>query len=430
MNLTELIFKFIDGTITREEDAILRKMIEENPSLKQEYNTLLNIDFEIKKDASEIDYPTEFFDNIKREIKNKINADNQKAISKRKSANRRNFATMLGIMIILFISGIENPFIDLSNLITKNNSPQISSELQNIEAKTDKIHNSNPQKKHQKSRKIVRGQEQIALYSSITNNSQSFIASDSGNDNTDLAPIESTNSQLAYNVQMKTQNYDNTDFSTEQYKKNIQRKSQTLNQMYSNNLNPNIMSPLPLMQNSQKVEINSFFGSDIVSFGANKSNSTVTSFTQSIAYDLTSKSKIGIETGYIQIGINKDKYLEIKPTSIDELGSTINSGGSHLLMKTPGTENYDQQIIWAGLFYERNILEFNDITLSSRIGAGFSGDGFVGNVKLIALYRLSKSINFTIGGESKLFSGNSDYLNGNNTFSSTISLIYGVQFGF
>ncbi|HRS02639.1 MAG TPA: hypothetical protein P5545_08845, partial [Bacteroidota bacterium] len=84
MNLTELIFKYIDGTITREEDAILRKMIEEDPSLKRDYNALLNLDFEIKNDVNEIDYPEEFFENVQNEIKNKIIVDNNRRLARKK----------------------------------------------------------------------------------------------------------------------------------------------------------------------------------------------------------------------------------------------------------------------------------------------------------------------------------------------------------
>jgi len=99
MNLTELIFKYIDGTITREENAILLKMIEEDPSLKQEYNALLNFDFEIKKDANEVDFPEEFFDNVKEEIKIKLLQIIIKNCAKEKS-NQFKFASVLAIMLI------------------------------------------------------------------------------------------------------------------------------------------------------------------------------------------------------------------------------------------------------------------------------------------------------------------------------------------
>ncbi|HPD34392.1 MAG TPA: hypothetical protein PKV40_08630, partial [Candidatus Kapabacteria bacterium] len=128
MNLTELIFKYIDGTITREEDAILRKMIEEDPSLKRDYNALLNLDFEIKNDVNEIDYPEEFFENVQNEIKNKIIVDNNRRLARKKKSNQFKFASVLGIILILMFSSINNP---IHNLIKEHKEGKSTESINN-----------------------------------------------------------------------------------------------------------------------------------------------------------------------------------------------------------------------------------------------------------------------------------------------------------
>jgi hypothetical protein len=92
--------------------------------------------------------------------------------------------------------------------------------------------------------------------------------------------------------------------------------------------------------------------------------------------------------------------------------------------------NYEQKIIWAGLFYEKNLLDFYNFNLSSRIGAGFSGSGMIGNLKVLANYKISNSIDLTVGSESKLLLGQSFNPEAKSKISCTISLIYGFHFEF
>lgn len=429
MNLTELIFKYIDGTITRQEDAIMRQMMEEDPALKQEFITLLNLDFELRKDAKVIDYPDDFFNDIKDEIKKKIQKDNQKTYSKKKFQKNRNFATTLVIMLILIISNIQNPInniIKISN--TRNYAPPAN---EKISSNIIPLNKSNNTKRYKATQKNF--SKQITLSTLTTIGAETYNISNFNFKNQDrstnlLGYIDDdqfTNFANNNNLQL-----DNAFLSSMHQKYNIQNNIPKLSEKLTTDFNPNFISIYTSQTNYKQVELNSFFGTDIASFGVNKSSSTITSFTQSIAYDLNPKSKIGIETGYLQVEVDKGKYLDIEPSSLDEFGSSVNSGGSSLLIRTPGKENLEQSIIWAGIFYERNLIEYSNITLSSRLGAGLSDNGFIGNVKLIAMYRLSKSINFTLGGETKFFSGQSEYLNNNNSFNSTISLIYGVHFGF
>ncbi|MEN6294931.1 MAG: hypothetical protein ABFD61_02230 [Chloroherpetonaceae bacterium] len=431
MNLTELIFKYIDGTITRNEDAILRKMIEVNPSFKQEYDTLLSIDFEIKKDAEEIDYPDDFFDNVEHQIQYKIYLDKQNAIAKKKKIVRQAFVPLLALLLIFSISNIGNPSNQISKLYSGNKTFQSSTNQTPKELAKIKSPTGNRLRTKLMHTSTISNRNQQIQNSEIAENpirpleDSRFIKSNSRNYKIDSEYIN--DETFAQNIQMNNQNVNNRIFISNNFQQNVNAPIQA---SQGNISNSNVFNSLPNITNSVQVELNSFLGSDVAFFGVNKSNSTITSFTQSIAFDMDTKSKIGIETGYIQVGIEKDKYLEIKLSSLDAFGSTINSGGSGLLIKTPGKENYEQRIIWAGLFYERNILEYNALAISSRVGAGLSDNGFIGNVKLFAKYKVSKSIDFTLGGESKLFSGGDDVSVNNSKFISTISIIYGVHFGF
>jgi|GEM_PF-2336983 len=429
MNLTELIFKYIDGTITREENAILLKMIEEDPSLKQEYNALLNFDFEIKKDANEVDFPEEFFDNVKEEIKNKIIADNNKKIARKKKSNQFKFASVLAIMLFLVFSNIDNP---IHYLIKEHNDEKLTESINNEKVTISNLLSDNNSKIKKKS--IIKKNQrnkQITIYSKVDGIAKLNENPEPTPDKSNKMSLSSnpymTETQFAQNIQRNNLKMDNSFFV-----KNMITQNEILifNKQQIKNFNGELLNAISTIAKSEQVELNSFLGTDIAIFGVNKSHSTISSFTQSVAYNLNPDSKIGIETGYFQIGVDRANFLDIKSGSRDVFGSLVNSGGTEFLIRTPGKVNYEQKIIWAGLFYEKNLLDFYNFNLSSRIGAGFSGSGMIGNLKVLANYKISNSIDFTVGSESKLLLGQSFNPEAKSKISSTISLIYGFHFEF
>jgi hypothetical protein len=178
------------------------------------------------------------------------------------------------------------------------------------------------------------------------------------------------------------------------------------------------------------VELNSFFGKEFATFGVSGVKDLVSSFTQSIAARVDEYTKIGLETGYMQFSGNESKYTIIKNGNSNSYTILDNSDEKGELFRIPGTQATDRRLFWAGIFYERNLLEFNKLALSSRMSFGASDIGFVSSLKMIGRYQLLKQVDLTIGADAKLFSGTKEYFVCKNSLGSTISFIYGIRFAF
>ncbi|HRS01129.1 MAG TPA: hypothetical protein P5545_01120, partial [Bacteroidota bacterium] len=344
------------------------------------------------------------------------------------------FASVLGIILILMFSSINNP---IHNLIKEHKEGKSTESINNNNEKAPILSLLSDNNSKIRKKTIIKNNQrnkQIRTYSKVDESAKLNENFRSSHNNTIKMPLSPNNymneTQFAQNIQENNLKLDYSFFVNNQITKNIPNESSNFNNQQIKNFNVSVLNAISNIAKSEQVELNSFLGSDIAIFGVNKSRSAISSFTQSVAYNLNTKSKIGLETGYFQIGMDKDKYLEIKSSSRDEFGSSVNSGGTEFLIRTPGKENYEQTIIWAGLFYERNLIKYNNITLSSRLGAGYDGNGLISNLKLFANYNISNSINLTVGSESKLLLGKSYNSETNGKVGSTISLIYGVQFEF
>lgn len=457
MKRHDLLFRYLDGEITRDEDKILREIIKEDPELGKDFESFLEIDYYINKSNEEFDYPEEFINQIGNQISNQIVVDNQ--VRQMRRELRRYYATrfvlipaMIATFFLSFLISVQNPEIDLFSISSNNsNTGNVNIENKGI----DKIISSINQFPKDKS-PINNNSNKLALSKlsknyEILNNSQFDNAETTNN----IEPIE-----FSLELNMQEGSYSTTDNS-----KNIETHQQSQLKDAINNVNFNLiqLQYTNLLSNNSlneqfkinpktqpinfnifqspfvgqsNIQINSLVGTDIFNVGVNSTNQIINSFTQSFAVEIANGSSFGLESGYMEFKSNTKKITEIssKLTKNGLNGLTIvelenNSSENPVLIRIEGVQSINYRMFWVGVFYERNFLDFNDFDVSSRISFGLSDNGIISSLKLIGKYNLTKNITLTFGSDAKIFEGSFNE-NQINRINSTFSLIYGVKFAF
>lgn len=480
MNPNKLIFDYLDGEISREDDKALRELLKEDSELSREFKSILDMNYEIEKSNENFIYPEEFLDNFEEKMIARIDSDN--AVIKAKERRRKVFwsysiAAVPVFFMLLLLSNytITNLQTDLKKIYSgslldvnksdiEEKSIETGKNTESIASENSPITKTSSQKKsiNHKSvnlSKIQKSDNKPIVPSVISENSDKAVISTSAQNNeltTAEISVQKDNIKFEDNFQGKnitSRQFENSksiitenkNFNNNSESLNFNKSSNTFTNVQNeskNNLNENFGNSSGLNQNfnsfsstinSTNIELNSFFGKEMVSFGVGGTNQAITSFTQSIAAKMDDYGRIGIETGYMQFSGDVPMYTIIKKSQSDlQDGITIveNSDEKDVLIRTKGTEKSEKNLIWAGLFYERNLLDLNYFTISSRMTIGASDVGFVSSLKIIGKYQLLNSIDLTIGADTKLFNGTQEFFTSKNSLSSTISFIYGVRFAF
>lgn len=484
MNPNKLIFDYLDGEISREDDKALRELLKEDSELSREFKAMLDMNYEIEKSNDNFIYPEEFLDNFEENMISRIEKDN--AVIKAKERRRKVFwsysiAAVPVFFMLLLLSNytITNLQTDLKKLSSgslldvkksaiEEKSIETGKNTESIAAEKSPITKTSSQKnsinhKSVNLSKIHKSDKASIVPSVMSENSDKAVISTSAQNNElKTAEISEPKDNVKSEANKFENNFQEKNIASRQFEnsksiitenKNISNNFESLNFNKSsntfsnvqnenkNNLNENFGNSNGLNQNfnsfsptlSNNIELNSFFGKDIVSFGVGGTNQAITSFTQSIAAQMDDYGRIGIETGYMQFSGDVPMYTIIKKSQSDlQDGITIveNSDEKDVLIRTKGTEKSEKNLIWAGLFYERNLIDLNHFKISSRMSLGASDVGFVSSLKIIGKYQLFNSIDLTIGADTKLFNGTQEFFTSKNSLSSTISFIYGVRFAF
>jgi hypothetical protein len=491
MKQHKLIFDYLDGEISSEDNKILREILNEDEELQKDFQNFVDINFEMKNDNENFIFPEEFLDSVGNSIVGRMQED--KKLLEQKEKRKKLFFQYSLVATFLIISGLILNFYRINTpsfSFDKNYSNQSTEKLP-LMLKSDKIAQSNDNSSlrktplkamfnsnnfHQSNNKSVFSNKLISqdnIYdeknvasskdAQISSNSSNNQIQDNGNNANFTKEITGNNE----NDNISTNSLNNTDenkiiesnFSFNSFNaqnKLIENKNINFNQNLQNNLNQtSILSEINEKENpyfdassfsnhifpnshintivasNKHLDLNSFFGYDLIAFGVTKKNQIINSFTQSVGAEIDNYSKIGLETGFMQYIISEDKYIMItKENSGGTLIKIENSDDKSILVRVSGSSITNKDLLWAGVYYERSMINFDNFILSSRISIGASDYGLMSSLKLIAKYRIAKSIDLTIGSDAKLFSGNGANSTTKSNLNSTISLIYGLRFAF
>jgi hypothetical protein len=480
MKQHNLLFRYLDGEISREEDQILREQLTQDKELNEDFQTFLEIDYNINKLNDEIEFPDDFLNEIGNNIQTKLAVDQQVRII-RKELNARYtkrfviVPALIALFISIFVSNIENPFFNLNRIFSANqneinepevktinnqtNSKKVSSKSNISKAKTfannqilqndalqivDDVNltvdqsnlDNNLFESSVNSDKIITNSRAISSDVSIKDDSnQEFFETISKS-----IPIISLNSTGESATLSDNQDFDKQSSNgTNSY--NSYSKSSSINNNYessSNYSNRNSsVNYLPFDHsinfsgNFTNIELKTIVGTDFFNFGVDKNSMFVNSFTQSFASKIDDFNKVGLETGYSEFNSKVMKYIEIKnsKTNSSKLLSQEDSDENPLLTRIENVQSQFERMFLVGVFYELDYLKGENYALSSRLTLGATDVGAYSSLKFMFNYKLFKNVNVTIGSDARIFNGNFN-ASTQNEINSTLSLIYGLNFAF
>lgn len=453
MKRHNLLFRYLDGEITREEDKTLREIIKNDPELGEDLQAFLEIDYQVNKINNEFQYPNDFINYVGNKISNRIVLDNElnhlrKQLKKQYATRFVLIPAIIAIFFFTFLTAVRNPEINLLQVSSRNFDEKLTQLKEEVKQKSNSEFSRKPiatlAKPTYSYSKVTPKVTSTQNYSqpnnekTLTTNSEnlsSSIAKSTTSDNNsssnyDQMPI--THDQMPHSVEINNQkNINHTQYHLNIPSQRIfQNDDFTVNPKYQS-LNSNIFQSA-LISNSN-IEMSTLLGSDIMQIGVDGNQQIINSITQSFATEISNGSTFGLETGFMEFRANTKKITEITKKSnlggITILELENNSSENPILIRIEGVELIVQKMFWVGLFYERNFLEVESLNISSRISLGASDYGMISSLKFIAKYKLTKNINITIGTDAKVFEGSFNE-NQINKLNSTFSLIYGVKFSF
>ncbi len=263
---------------------------------------------------------------------------------------------------------------------------------------------------------------------------------------TNITPDKTGNSDMsAADAKISTDNISINSFQNTPGSLNIKNNGFQDN-IYTGSLSGN--QPYQLINfypNNTEIQLSSFLGTDVFAGPGMDSvkSSLIAHFSQSLAYSIDDRSRIGVEVGYSEytysenVGMNiplssvkpgnkKGNGSQVEDASSGSFNSGI-SGGDYI--RRPFSYPVTKQLFWGSAFYEYSIFQKNNFSVIGRLGAGATSEGPLGYGKLFAKYEILSGFALTLGGEGRFFvSSFSD--RSNNEVMSTASLIYGFQFQF
>ena len=451
-------------------------MLKEDTDLSRDFQSILEMNYEIEKMNEDFDYPVNFLDNVEEKILVMMDADN----NQKKEKERRlrvifgySVASVPAFLVLLILTTFNFGNLQVNLNKTGNyssNSPRTS------QATEPRVENLPVAQSHKVYAPAIRSKAttntsfNIASESTTDNyianeNISSEVKNSLENSGANSISVDN-NSKLAISDSQKETNLTNSELKQIDFDQKITNtisEVKTLNgtqiSSATNNsqqlLTPNSSVQLAnqptqdfnavtqtfstgfssfasTIKSNDAIVLNSFFGSDIAAFGVSNADQVISSFTQSIGAKVDDFTQLGLETGFMEFSGEQSHF-----TFVNKSGSTggqslilNNSDDDGNLIRIPGTQLSNKRLFWAGIFYERNLLDLDKFSISSRMSLGGSDIGFVSSLKFIGRYRLLNKLELTMGADAKLFNGTEEIFVSKNSVSSTISLIYGIHFAF
>lgn len=439
MSLEKLISKYIDGELSNNDDSRLRQIISSDESARRRFDEAVEVHMAVREDAKSIHVPDELLKSTEDDILMNILAEapaSKRESIKLHSWRRQLLAAAVFIFAFTFVYDIyDSQIFNNFNSIT-NVSDGGRIETNNI-ADTP-IAAENDIDKPVISKAINNTNSTNIINTSKENNSP--IIPDISNalisDNSSLLPAIDNENIIAENSLNTIDYIDEITTEVSNIRPSRRNKIISANQAYNTGLMDINFAPAAITNND--VEMTTFAGTDFFQGGIDsKSNKPVTNFSQSIAYHVDEKSRIGLEFGFSEFSYDVTVNLNTNQTN-----SKNNTGASTEVLNPVGSGDYpdlnipiiiqrDERMYWGAAFYEYNILENEYFSLISRLGLGTTSSGYVGYGRILGKYNVYKGIAVTVGVDGRLFNANLKNLDrSQGDLKQTASVVYGLQFKF
>ncbi|MEI6091461.1 MAG: hypothetical protein WCR42_13485 [bacterium] len=451
-----LIEKYLDGNISKKDQTELNNLIGNDIESKNSFQYADALQKLIKQDAVGIEYPEELFSDVQDLILMKylqeapqestVFVDLKSAYPKQLYTYVR-YAAVIAIFFLASIISI-NEFMPLynsklgvkevvSNSSGKNSNLSIGkTNIQNaglissinIQRREAKASSKNTQKNESNTASIASNVIPATLIGSGTLATESV-----ENTITQETPQLITQSEFVAEVNeviTKNIDYNNKSNSKEAYNSLNELRFPNNNERSNEFRDMNQLNFVPAYNfgledfGLNKINFVASAANGFASFGLQLSDNKITSYSQSISYNIDKKSVMGIELGLTEFSakVLRDVVLVMQ----DNSGSGDDFTGKDLF-KTKKPFKQKMQLVWTTIFYERAIFQMKNSELSARVGLGLTDSDPVFMAKILGKQRIYRDLFLTVGVDTRYYKTSiNGTINGN--YLSTFNIIYGLQY--
>lgn len=451
MKLNKLISKYLDGELSKNEDSMLRDGLKQDANLKQSFDSYVDIHHAMKKEAASIKVPEHLFasteqftlgrQELKQNIETKISSNNApiKSVAKAKSY-RKAFATTMLLMLISIYNISDNyksNYLDFSGLNSSVKSNAIQKKLKSNKAR--KVVNKSTSLDLENNSNINLDEASLLELNQIP--SVKSVMQD--------ANIENSNSQdvLLSNINNETRNNDiknTTDGEGSNLFNSLNETNPVISNQVSQFNNPNSLASnqnnidLQFVIKYQNMALQSTFANSTSSINLGKASDVkISSFAQSINYEVNSSLNLGMEVGYSNYDYTTQILTNLNIPTSGEANSGKNNSiqvleptksiESKIKVKLNINQNYQQ--MFASFFLDKTLYKEDDLSANARIGVGSSMDGLLLYGRASASYQIIRNLTANVGAEFRMFNTNlPNATAGVSQSANSLMLTYGLQY--
>jgi len=474
--LDDAINNYYDGQKNEKDFFELKQKFGDNPDFYKTLNIHQKINEFVIKERENIVYPEKLYDeledrfmmmylNLAQDDVLPITTD---VIYKNKISHFNKYFKYVAAVVIIFLSGIISldRYVEINKIAnnqSKSNSKSINTILANIESQEIENFDNNKTASIKRNFNKINNNINTSINNDIAFNQENVISDAIETFESPIAlPSNSTPNttysesnqidEITYNSEIKdsqklnsTNNFNDVEIKTDIPLIN-EEKTSNYSELIRNSKTNTLLTKQDLIKpngigikdidygNNMITEFNSVVdikllsmaGYGFASFGESiSSSSPILTYSQSLGYDLSSNSSLGIEFGYTEFSVNRMVKYILPPSADIEIGEGNSEPGVVVNLKRTQIEN----VIWGNIFYEYLFINNEYTSLGGRIGFGFGNYSPLVNSKLYLKQRIFKGFYLTGGIENKTFSSDINSLN-NASYISMFNLIYGVQINF
>ena len=440
MRTDDLINKYIDGELDKDENDELRRLAGEDPLAKEDFNDSVLLNSVLKRDAASIELPNKLRKNVRARVGDMFSDDIRDA---RPIIPIYRFAASVAAVFILGFALISDiPALNYYHSLAK---------YGNYDVKQDTIYN------------VVK----IAVPALMAHNSVSPYASEnqssakaaesvaqprSGNSNAEEAGSNSPaaseampeSRQLSAAASDNNSIFDFNDAETDSTQNIVPaiRPAAQIRRLgfkfsdgspFSSRAEASVRMPF---EGSSKLSDAAKTQSDknfefVTSYGGYSGSNVFSSkkdkfsigLSQSAGYRFSQRSKIGVEFGYMNYDYNEISRRTIK--------GDIHQGGAAVpvpIITVNVNNSISDRSIFGTVYYEYRLLHTSAFSLDLHSGLGTSRDGFININRISASVRIMKGVRLTSGLDGRIF--NAEFPDSKikaGKFCSALSLLYGLQ---
>ncbi|MCX8055306.1 MAG: hypothetical protein N3A67_06540 [Ignavibacteria bacterium] len=451
MKLDDLISKYLDGELSYDEDIHLRNLLKNNPDAKADFDSAVLINSAIREDAQSIQAPQDFLKNTEDLVLMRILSANEPSTVQKEKRKFVLWLPGLSFMFALLLIGTlyfvtnnsdTESFSD-SRVLSLNNSV---SEQKQINPKTIE---ALPVSEKPYASKTSKNLISVPSFSKSQGSQiSSMLSKEKSLTSANVADRSTPSNASISNLVEQSADYSSIDNETDSFSERIDNsnnqefiasaeaspfamfKSQLnsstlLNSNKQIKLNPINNINLSFLENfTTPVILSTLYTTNSI----NKNSKTISSLSQSIAYNCTNDLALGIEFGFTEYNYDRTAMIKVPFTggSLDskvEIGNHPDQSGDFVYVPINLAQNYKQY--WVSTFIDIDALDFERVSINTRIGAGLSGNGAMFYSRLLSDIELFNGVYLKFGGEVKSFEGL--VLNAKTKYITTGSLIYGIK---